>query len=84
MCGYTSHFRVKIYLITNEKDRQSYLRATYLFSRSATDGLYAMYNWEGGTNVLTTREQTLERCPNLALASAFFTAGTKEPFSPGS
>ena len=32
----------------------------------------------------TTREQTLERCPNLALASAFFAAGTKGPFSPGS
>ena len=25
----------------------------------------------------TTREQTLERCPNLALASAFFAPGTK-------
>ena len=31
----------------------------------------------------TTREQTLERCPNLALASAFFAPGTKGPFSPG-
>ena len=31
----------------------------------------------------TTREQTLERCPNLALASAFFAPGTKEAFSPG-
>ena len=26
---------------------------------------------------ITTREQTLERCPNLALASAFFAPGTK-------
>ena len=25
----------------------------------------------------TTKEQTLERCPNLALASAFFAPGTK-------
>ena len=43
--------------------------------------------------ICTTREQTLERCPNLALASAFFAAGTKGPcptvvrvagiFSPG-
>ena len=32
---------------------------------------------------VTTREQTLERCPNLALASAFFAPGTKGPFSPG-
>ena len=32
---------------------------------------------------ITTREQTLERCPNLALASAFFAPGTKGPFSPG-
>ena len=32
----------------------------------------------------TTREQTLERCPNLALASVFFAAGTKGPFSSGS
>ena len=32
---------------------------------------------------ITTREQTLERCPNLALASAFFGPGTKGPFSPG-
>ena len=30
-----------------------------------------------------TREQTLERCPNLALASTFFAPGTKGPFSPG-
>ena len=30
----------------------------------------------------TTREQTLERCPNLALASAFFVPGTKGFFSP--
>lgn len=30
MCGYTSHFRVKGYLITNEKDRQSYLRALFV------------------------------------------------------
>ena len=27
--------------------------------------------------IITTREQTLERCPNLALASAFFAPGTK-------
>ena len=33
--------------------------------------------------LITTREQTLERCPNLALASAFFAPGTKGPFSPG-
>ena len=31
---------------------------------------------------LTTREQTLERCPNLALASTFFAPGTKGSFSP--
>ena len=30
----------------------------------------------------TTREQTLERCPNLALASAFFAPGTKG-YQPG-
>ena len=45
------------------------------------------------TTRLTTREQTLERCPNLALASVFFAPGTKGPcptivrgagiFSPG-
>ena len=29
------------------------------------------------TDQYTTREQTLERCPNLALASAFFAPGTK-------
>ena len=28
----------------------------------------------------TTREQTLERCPNLTLASAFFAPGTKGPY----
>ena len=32
--------------------------------------------------IITTREQTLERCPNLALASTFFAPGTKGPFSP--
>ena len=31
----------------------------------------------------TTREHTLERCPNWALASAFFAPGTREAFSPG-
>ena len=30
----------------------------------------------------TTREQTLERCPNLALASVFFAPGTKGPLVP--
>ena len=30
-----------------------------------------------------TREQTLERCPNLALASTFFAPGTREAFSLG-
>ena len=34
--------------------------------------------------IFATREQTLERCSNLTLASAFFAAGTKGPFSPGS
>ena len=36
------------------------------------------------STITTTREQTLERYPNLALASAFFAPGTKGPFSPGS
>ena len=44
-------------------------------------------------NTTTTKEQTLERCPNLTLASVFFASGTKGPcptvvrgagiFSPG-
>ena len=36
------------------------------------------------SSLYTTREQTLERCPNLALASAFFAPGTKGlPLVPG-
>ena len=39
----------------------------------------ALVDWHGlqSTEEFTTREQTLERCPNLALASAFFAPGTK-------
>ena len=56
--------------------------------------LKAMFAAKGHDTVdITTREPTLERCPNLALASAFFAPGTKGPcptvvrgariFSPG-
>ena len=49
-------------------------------------GLFGRMNfitYEQEKNHVTTREQTLERCPNLALASAFFSPGTKGSFSPG-
>jgi len=35
------------------------------------------------SNTDTTREQTLERYPNLALVSVFFAPGTKGSFTPG-
>jgi len=40
---------------------------------------YQRLSHEGAVSRLadTTREQTLERCPNLALASVFFAPGTK-------
>ena len=34
-------------------------------------------------SLIITREPPLERCPNLALALAFFGPGTREAFSPG-
>ena len=36
----------------------------------------------GSRAASTTREQTLERCPNLALASVFFTPGTEGSLVP--
>ena len=57
-------------------------------NRTLSDLVNAMleqqdYLRNGGIR-LTTREQNLERCSSLTLASAFFAAGTKGPFSPGS
>jgi hypothetical protein len=48
MCGWTGHFGVKTYLITDEQDLDAQLPSChYSFSGSGTDGgPYAMYNWE--------------------------------------
>jgi hypothetical protein len=43
----------------------------YLFSRSATDGLYAMYNWEGGKNVLLLLKVVDVINPSLSHTSGF-------------